>query len=142
MLILALIPFLLLELYLSLYVGERIGFVWSAVWIVVSMIVGVQLLRLSPFTVMGNLDAVRRGKLSLQGFQNVSSSYLIGALLLIVPGVLSDAMGVLVLLYTVYLQFVVKITPEKPSFYQGNKGEDNVIDVEVIDKYTDHIDRT
>jgi len=142
MLILALIPFLLLELYLSLYVGERIGFFWSAVWIVVTMIIGVQLLRLSPFTVMGNLDAVRRGKLSLQGFQNVSSSYLIGALLLIVPGVLSDTLGVLVLLYTVYLQFVVKITPEKPSFNQRNKGEDNVIDVEVIDKHTDRIDRT
>lgn len=142
MLLLALIPFLLLELYLSLYVGERIGFVWSAVWIVLSMIVGVQLLRLSPFAVMGNLEAVKRGKLSMQGFHNAATSYLIGALLLIVPGVLSDILGILVLLYTLYLQFVVKITSEKPPFNPTTKGEDHVIDVEIIDSSTDRIDRS
>jgi UPF0716 family protein affecting phage T7 exclusion len=60
------VPFLLLELYLSLSVGEKIGFLWSAVWIVVTFMAGVQLLRVSPFAVMGNLNAVKRGKLSLE----------------------------------------------------------------------------
>jgi UPF0716 protein FxsA len=136
MFILALIPFLLLELYLSLYVGERIGFVWSVVWIVLTMIIGAQLLRLSPFAVMGNFDALSRGKLSLEGFHSVSSAYFIGAIFLIIPGVLSDILGVLALLYTLYLQFVVKITPEQHNF-KSKKGEDDVIDVEVFDEHSD-----
>ncbi len=60
-------------------------------------------------------------------------AYMFGALLLIIPGILSDTFGVLALGYTLYLQFVAKITPEKPNFNQ--KGDDDVIDVEVIDEH-------
>ena len=137
MLLLAAIPFLLLELYLSLTVGEQIGFIWSAIWIVVTMIIGIQLLRLSPFAVMGNLDAVTRGKLSLEGFHSASSAYLVGAILLIIPGVLTDFLGVLALLFTLYLQFVAKMTPEQTSYKSKRQGEDDVIDVEIIDEHTD-----
>ncbi len=52
MFLLIMIPFMLLELYLSLYVGERIGFWWSAIWIVVSMILGIRLLQYTPYTLM------------------------------------------------------------------------------------------
>ncbi|MFT7823172.1 MAG: FxsA family protein [Sulfurimonas sp.] len=138
MLILIAIPFLLLELYFSLSVGETIGFIWSAVWIVMTVIIGVQLLRLSPFAVMGNLDAVTRGKLSLEDFHSASSAYFIGSILLIIPGVLSDFLGVAALLYTLYLQFIAKITPEKDiNMKKKREGEDDVIDVEVIDEHTD-----
>lgn len=138
MLLLALIPLLLLELYLSLTVGENIGFVWSAVWIVLTMIIGVQLLRLSPFAVMGNLQHVSRGKLSLESFESAASSYLFGSILLIIPGVLTDFLGVFALLYTLYLHFVAKITPEQTKFkHNRRQGEDDVIDVEVIDEHTD-----
>ena len=136
MILLIMIPFLMLELYLSLYVGERIGFMGSAIWIVVSMIIGIRLLQSSPLTLMGNLNAVSRGKLSMESFQNASTAYLVGALLLIIPGVLSDILGVLSLAYTMYLRFVAKITPEQTKFH-GNKGDDDVIDVEIIDERTD-----
>lgn len=136
MLFLVLIPFLLLELYLSLYVGERIGFIWSVVWIVMTMLIGIQLLRLSPFAVMGNFDALSRGKMSLEGFHSVSSAYFLGSILLIIPGVLSDILGVLALFYTLYLQFIVKMTPEQHNF-KSKKGEDDVIDVEVFDEHSD-----
>jgi UPF0716 family protein affecting phage T7 exclusion len=59
---------------------------------------------------------------------------------LIIPGVLTDILGVLALGYTMYLRFVAKITPEQTKFNQ-NKGDDNVIDVEIIDEYTDSNDR-
>ena len=137
MLLLALIPFLLLELYLSLSIGEQIGFVWSAVWIVVTIIIGFQLLRLSPFAIIGNVQHLEKGKLSLKGFENAAASYFSGAVLLIIPGALSDFLGVLALLYTLYLQFIAKITPEQSKFQQTQKGEDDVIDVEVIDEHTD-----
>ncbi|MBD3790188.1 MAG: FxsA family protein [Campylobacterales bacterium] len=140
MLILLLIPFLLLELYLSLKVGEKIGFVWSAVWIVVTMAIGIRLLQSTPFTMMQNLDSVAKGKLSMKGFGDAATAYFIGAVLLIIPGVLSDILGVIALSYAVYLQFIAKITPEQQIFdlNQPYKGEENVIDAEIIDEHTDH----
>ncbi len=136
MLLIIAIPFLLLELYLSLEVGENIGFLWSVIWIVVSMFVGFRVLQFSSLSIMGNLNSVSRGKLSMQSFQNASTAYLLGAILLIIPGVLTDFLGLVALGYTVYLQFVAKITPEQTKF-DRKKGDDNVIDVEIIDEHTD-----
>ncbi len=141
MLLIIAIPFLLLELYLSLEVGENIGFLWSAIWIVVSMLIGFRVLQSSSLTLMGNLNAVSRGKLSMQSFQNASTAYLLGAILLIIPGVLTDFLGLVALGYTVYLQFVAKITPEQTKF-DRKKGDDNVIDVEIIDEHTDRNSRS
>jgi len=141
MLFIVAIPFLLLELYLSLEVGENIGFLWSVIWIVVSMFVGFRVLRFSSLSIMGNLNSVSRGKLSMQSFQNASTAYLLGAILLIIPGVLTDFLGIIALCYTVYLQFVAKITPEQTKF-DKKQGDDNVIDVEIIDEHTDRNSRS
>lgn len=127
------VPFLIAELILSLKVIEMIGAMWSLVWIIGTIFIGTTLLKNSQYAILGSLNAVSKGKLDLRNFQNASMAYMFGALLLIVPGILSDTMGVIALCYTVYLQFVAKITPEKPNFNQ--KGDDDVIDVEVIDEH-------
>jgi len=124
---------MLLELYLSLKVGENIGFLGSVVWIILSFLLGMTLLQRSSQTMMGNVNAMRQGKLDIKKFQNVSMAYLVAAVLLIIPGVLSDFLGLCALVYTVYLQFVVKITPEQKNNNFKNKGDDNVIDVEIIE---------
>jgi UPF0716 family protein affecting phage T7 exclusion len=90
---------------------------------------------------MGQMQSVQRGKLNLKKFQDASMAYFIGSILLIIPGVFSDFMGVVALTYTLYLQFVAKITPEQTNF-KTNEGDDNVIDVEIIDEHSDRIDRT
>jgi UPF0716 family protein affecting phage T7 exclusion len=136
-----LVPFLLLELFLSLSVGEKIGFMWSVLWIVSSMMLGFRLLQSSSLSMMGNLNAVRTGKLSMKNFQNAATSYLAAAILLIIPGVLSDLLGIIALGYTVYLQFIAKITPEQTNKNFKKQGDDNVIDVEIIDEY-DRSDRS
>jgi UPF0716 family protein affecting phage T7 exclusion len=130
-----LVPFLLLELFLSLSVGEQIGFMWSALWIVASMMLGFRLLQSSSLSMMGNINAVKSGKLSMKNFQNAATSYLAAAVLLIIPGVLSDFLGVIALAYTFYLQFVAKITPEQTNNNFKKQGDDNVIDVEIIDEH-------
>jgi len=134
--IFVIIPFFLLELYLSLKVGENIGFFWSVVWIVLSFMLGMALLKRSSLSMLGNIHAVRQGKLDMRRFQNANSSYLIGSILLIIPGVFSDFLGLFALIYTFYLQFIAKITPEQTNNNFKNQGEDNVIDVEIIDEYT------
>jgi UPF0716 family protein affecting phage T7 exclusion len=134
--IVLIIPFFLLELFLSLKVGENIGFLGSVVWIVLTFFMGMMLLQKSSQTMMGNMDALRQGKLNMRKFQNASMSYLIGAILLIIPGVLSDFLGLIALIYSLYLQFVAKITPEDKNNNFKNKGDDNVIDVEIIDEHS------
>ena len=98
--IVLLIPFLFLELYLSLKVGENIGFLGSVMWIMLSFFIGMTILKNSSQTMMLNMNAMSQGKIDITKFQNASMSYLIAAILLIIPGVLSDILGVLALLYT------------------------------------------
>jgi UPF0716 family protein affecting phage T7 exclusion len=129
------IPFALIELYLSLKTGEAIGFFWSVVWIVLSFALGMMLLQRSSQTMMGNMQSMREGKLDLRRFQNASMSYFIAAILLIIPGVFSDFLGVIAFFYSLYLQFVAKITPEGTTHFT-KQGDDNVIDVEIIDEHS------
>lgn len=129
------IPFFLLELYLSLKTGEAIGFWWSVVWIVLSFALGMMLLQKYPQTLMGNMQSIKQGKLDIRRFQNVSMSYFIAAVLLIIPGVFSDFLGIIALFYTLYLQFVVKITPKQTTHFT-KQGDDHVIDVEIIDEHS------
>ncbi len=130
-----LVPFFLIELYLSLKTGEEIGFLWSVIWIILSFMLGMMLLQKSSQTMMGNMQSMRQGKLDMKRFQNVSMAYFIGAILLMIPGVFSDFLGVTALIYTLYLQFIVKITPEQTTHFK-KQGEDNVIDVEIIDEHS------
>ena len=101
---------------------------------------GMALLKRSSLTMLGNMHAVREGKLDMHKFQNASMSYLLGAILLIIPGVFSDFLGLFALFYTLYLQFIAKITPESENNHFKSQGEENVIDVEIIDEYP-HSDR-
>ena len=134
------IPFALIELYLSLKTGETIGFFWSVLWIILSFALGMMLLRNSSQTMMGNMQSMKQGKLDLRRFQNASMSYFVAAILLIIPGVFSDFLGIIALFYTVYLQFIAKITPERTTHFT-KQGDDNVIDVEIIDEHS-HSDRS
>jgi UPF0716 family protein affecting phage T7 exclusion len=136
-----LIPFFLIELYLSLSVGESIGFLWSVVWIVLSFLFGISLLKHSSLAMFGNMNAVKQGKLDIQKFKNASMAYFIASILLIVPGVFSDFLGIIALCYTFYLQFIAKITPEQKYTNFKKQGDDNVIDVEIIDEHS-HSDRS
>jgi len=131
-----LIPFFLLELYFSLEVGSKIGFLWSVIWIITSFMFGKMLLKNAQMTMMANVQALKKGKLNQEAFQNASLFYFIGAILLIVPGVFSDFLGLFALCYTVYLQFMAKITVESPNNHFKSQGDDDVIDVEIIDEYS------
>jgi len=130
-----LVPFFFIELYLSLKTGEKIGFVWSVIWIMGSLMLGMTLLKRSSFTMMHNMHNLKQGKLDIHRFQNASMSYFVAAILLIIPGVFSDFLGVIALCYTFYLQFVAKITPEQTNNNFQTQGDDNVIDVEIIDEH-------
>ena len=122
------------DLFVSLKVGITIGFGWSVLWIVGSMLAGGVLLRLSPYALMGNIQQFGTGRFSINDTHNASFSYMFGAIFLIIPGVLTDLAGLVLLLYTLYLHLFATMRP-KQSGHQQMEGEENVIDVEIVDEY-------
>jgi UPF0716 family protein affecting phage T7 exclusion len=132
--IIGIIPLFFLELFISMKVGDMIGFLPSVLWILLTMIAGSTLLRLSPYTFMGNIMSMQMGKLDLRSANNASMSYLMGSIMLIIPGVITDVIGLLMLLYTLYLQLLAKMRPQQPRNDIQTKGDSDVIDVEIIDE--------
>jgi len=121
------------ELLVSLKVGLVIGFGLSVVWIAVSAALGYLLIQLSPYALMQAFNTMNiRDFTDMRNAQNAALSYLFAAILLIVPGVLTDGLGILMLVYSLYLRLFATMRPNtKFNQYQG---DDDVIDVEIIDE--------
>jgi len=135
-----LLLFFLLELFFSLQVGVQIGFLWSVIWIFSTFIVGMGLIKNAHLTIIGNMQSLKEGKLNMKSFHDSATSYFIGAILLMLPGVFSDILGLIALLYTFYLQLGGTISRSKDKTninyknnYTNTQGDDDVIDVEIIE---------
>ena len=124
------------ELFVSLKVGLMIGFGWSVIWILSTTIVGIVLLRLSPYALMSNFQTFNFGQFDIRDVHNASMAYLLGAILLIIPGVLTDLIGIGLLGYTLYLRMFATIRPKQhpQNFDPFNEGDNDVIDVEIVDE--------
>jgi len=133
MLIVIILPFIFAELYLSLSVVEEIGAGYSVIWIIGSIFLGITLLKNSQYTIANGMENVVNGKLGLDNFKNASMAYVFGSIFILIPGIITDVFGIGLLLYTIYLHFIAKVTPEKQNFSNQQKGDDNVIDVEIIE---------
>jgi len=126
--------FIMADFFVSLKVGIEIGYLNSVIWILGSMFAGIILLRLSPYALIATFQSFSFGQIGARDVQNASMAYLFGSILLIIPGVLSDMLGVGLLLYSLYLHLFAKMQPKQDINFQQNKGDDNVIDVEIIDE--------
>jgi len=133
MFIVVILPFIFAELYLSLSVVDEIGAGYSIIWIIGTMFIGLTLLKNSSYTIASGFENVANGKLGLDKFKNASMAYIFGSIFILVPGIITDLFGVFLLLYTIYLHFMAKVTPEKQYFNNQQKGDDDVIDVEIIE---------
>jgi len=123
------------ELFLSLKVGLVIGFGWSVIWILGSAALGALLMQLSPYALMDTFNTMSLSDFGLRNAHNAALSYLFAAVLLIIPGVMTDIFGLLFLLYNIYLRLFAKMQPKHKSRYYNQKGDDDVIDVEIIDEF-------
>ena len=136
---LIILPYLFLELYFSLAVGEQIGFLWTVIWILGSFMLGMGLIQNAHRSLMTNMKLATLGKLNAKSFHDASTSYFIGAILLIIPGVFSDFLGIMALLYTLFLQLggTISLLKDKTNIKKNNQqGDDDVIDVEIIEHDT------
>ena len=130
--ILLLIPYMIIELYLSLKVGEMIGFWWSLLWIIMAMALGIFLLKRSPMALAQNFGHFALQKGDIKAFENASMTYFAAAILLIIPGVFNDILAFVALLYGLYLHLSATMKPDRREDNHKNH-EEEIIDVEVID---------
>jgi UPF0716 family protein affecting phage T7 exclusion len=128
--------FFVIEILVSIKFGIEIGFGWSVLWVVATSVIGIGLLRLSPYAVLGSFERIANQKFDIISAQNAALSYILGAFLLIIPGVFTDFLGIFLLLYTLYLNYFAKmpdvIIKDKKDF-NNFKGDSDVIDVEIIE---------
>ena len=93
-----LLGFPLLELWVAVLLAHKIGW-WLLLWFISTTLLGVSLIREERFAVVGRvMGALQQGQ---DPFQAVLTSgrLMLAGLLLILPGVVSDVIGLLILIW-------------------------------------------
>ncbi len=133
--------YLFLEIFVSVELSSTIGPLGTFLEVIGSAVAGLLLLTNFRYTFFENMRAMVEGSMSPETFQNQNLAALIGAILLIVPGFLTDIIGV-------FLQFGVftnllasRLTRKHRQKYDfqskpfQEEGECDVIDVEIIEHH-------
>lgn len=120
--------YLFFEIYVSVEIASSIGPIWTFVEVVASAFVGFIILANFRFRAVGYMRALAAGEIFLEEFQSLNLYSLIGAILLIVPGFLSDILGILLQFGTISMVIARRFLKRK----QNQSSE--VIDVEIIER--------
>ena len=131
-LLLVIIGIPVLEIIVMIEIGQEIGAINTVLLIFLTAIIGVYYARIE------GLNAIRSGMTSL--YQNKAPIYemisgasiAIAAVLLILPGFITDTLGFL-LLFPVTRKFLIKILVKKKHIKQNNN-ENNIIEAEIVEE--------
>lgn len=127
--------YLFFEVLVSVNVASAIGSINTFIELVASALLGGVLLANFRVTLMQNLNALMQGEISPSSFQRLNLWSIVGAILLILPGILGDIVGLLLQFSSIVTLLVSKLMKEETpnQMYQEGKN-DEIIDVEVIDE--------
>lgn len=124
--------YLFLEVIVTVDIASRIGGMATFLEIVISALLGIFILLNFRHTLAENLYALQMRKIDVQGFTNRNIIGLLGAFLLIVPGFLSDLIGI-ALQVSLFGSFLVNRFGRKYQPPTPPQKDDYVIDAEIID---------
>ncbi len=129
--------YLFLEVVISVEISSVIGPLWTFIEIILTAFIGISMLINFRTTFLKNLTVVSYNCINLKEFQRLNLFSVIGAIFLILPGFLSDIIGLL-LQFSVMTNMFVNYYGVKSSKCKSNinKKDDNVIDVEIIDEHS------
>ncbi len=135
------LAYLFLEVIVSVNISSVIGGLATFFEIVLSAFFGIAILINFRKTLVENMNAVSYNCIDLQQFQSLNLFTILGGILLILPGFLTDILGVLMQfsVFTTMLvnRYNVKSGNCKTNFEQNNITKDSdVIDVEIINDHT------
>ena len=128
--------YLFLEVLLTVEVASQIGGLMMFAEIVLSALLGIIILYNFRATLVLNIMELKERRLDANGFYQRNLLSLLGAILFILPGVLTDVAGILIQFYLlgslIVSQFMPKYpqqnSPKNPTYSK----DDNVIDAEII----------
>jgi 2-isopropylmalate synthase/UPF0716 protein FxsA len=135
------ILYLFLEVLLSVNISSYLGGLITFLEIMFSAFLGIVILINFKSTFRENLTAVSYNCIDLHEFQRLNIFTLLGAILLILPGFLTDILGMF-MQFNVFTSMIVnrygvKSQSCKTDFQKNNIQKDsNVIDVEIISEPT------
>jgi len=136
------IIYLFLEVLISVNISSYLGGLVTFVEIMISAFIGISILINFRKTLVENMTAVSYNCIDLEQFQRLNLFTLFGAILLIIPGFLTDILGFLMQFSVFTSMFVnrynVKSGKCDASFDAQNniKKDSDVIDVEIISSST------
>jgi len=136
------LAYLLFEVLVSVNISSVIGGFATFLEILLSALVGISILINFRKTLVENMTAVSYNCIDLEQFQRLNLFTLFGAILLILPGFLTDIIGVL-MQFSVFTSMLVNRynvqsgSCKTPNYEQNNlKKDSDVIDVEIISSNT------
>ncbi|MFT7859359.1 MAG: FxsA family protein [Sulfurimonas sp.] len=135
--------YLFLEVLLSVNISSAIGGLATFLEILASAFIGIAILVNFRNTIVENMQAVSYNCIDLQEFQRLNLFTLFGAILLILPGFLTDIVGILLQFSAITSMIVnrynVKSKHCNTSVFEDEenlKKDKDVIDVEIIEHDT------
>ena len=126
-----------LEVLVSVNISSSLGGLLTFVEIMFTALIGVSILVNFRSTLAENMAAVSYNRIDLNQFQKLNLFTLIGAIMLIVPGFLTDIIGV-IMQFSVITSMIVNRYGVKSDDYNKYeekshiKKDSDVIDVEII----------
>ncbi len=131
--------YLFLEVFITSDVASRIGGLMMFGEIVLSAFIGIGILFNFRTTLVANIMELKERRVDANGFYKRNLYSLLAAILLILPGILTDIIAVAIEIFLLGQLIVNRFTPkfpqedlknqQKTSYYSK---DDNVIDAEII----------
>lgn len=127
--------YLFAEVVVSVNIASAIGGVWTFVELIASALAGFLILANFRGTLAENIHALNQARIDPLEFQQLNLFTILGAFLLILPGFLTDIVGILlqfsVVTKMLVNRFVSKSGRDASTTHYTQKDE-HVIDVEIV----------
>ncbi len=122
--------YLLLEVYISIEIASWIGWLFTFLEIIISGFLGIFIIMNFKYSVAESMIELVTKQITHREFLSMHIFSLIGAIFLIIPGFLSDFIG-LAMQFQYFADYIASLF-FKEKISKGDKKDETVIDVEVI----------
>jgi 2-isopropylmalate synthase/UPF0716 protein FxsA len=135
-----LIVYLFLEVLISVEISSQIGGLNTFLEILLTALIGIYILRNFQQSLFFNVTEFMGGGISLNQFKSRNIFPFVGAILFIIPGFFTDIIGLL-FQFSIFTDLITSSENDihldndirRDDFETKYRGEDNIIDVEVLD---------
>ena len=125
--------YLFLEVIITVNVASKIGGLMMFAEIMISALIGIAILFNFRTTLLANVMELKERRISANGFYKRNLLSLLGAILLILPGIFTDIIAVVIHIILLGSLIVSRFMPKYPEQNQPyQQKDDNVIDAEII----------